>query len=263
MELCRVDCLKNRNCKFPYENWQKELKLLSNFGFNCIEWLIDKRDDDKNIFFDKNFTFFKNEQEIKNILIRSVCLHYFIDNPINFDDAPKNYSFTFLESILSICCINNINNIIFPISDELLKFKGQQLACFFERISRLKFIKPNIRILFEVDSEFELSINLIDRLNKNFDIFGLCYDLGNANYHGRSIIYDFKLLNKYIYEIHIKDKDKLGNNVYLGKGNVKFEEFKTEYPKLGKLNNIIFETNTYLDPLDTMKKNVKFMRAFL
>lgn len=254
---------KEKLQEFPYKNWQKEFNLLSPFGFNCIEWLIDKRDDDKNIFFDKKFTYFKNEQEEKNILIKSICLHYFVDNPINFANAPNNYSFTFLKSILSICCINNINNIIFPISDELLKSKRQQLAHFFARISRLKFIKQNIKILFEVDSEFELSVNLIDDLNKNEEIFGLCYDLGNTNYLGRSIIYDFKLLNKYIYEIHIKDKDKLGNNVYLGEGNVKFEEFKTEYSKLEKLNNIIFETNTYFDPLDTMKKNVNFMRSFL
>ena len=58
---------KEKLQEFPYQNWQKEFNLLSTFGFNCIEWLIDKRDDDKNIFFDKNFTYFKNEQEGKMV----------------------------------------------------------------------------------------------------------------------------------------------------------------------------------------------------
>ena len=116
-------------------------------------------------------------------------------------------------------------------------------------------------MLLESDAPANLQKILIDNIcTKNT---GLVYDLGNASYCGYDLIKDLEILQEHVKLIHIKDKNKQGTNVSLGKGIVDFSKFKDGIYLLNPNINFTLETARGENPIEEQKSNFNFIKDII
>ena len=177
--------------EFPTENWEKEFNLLESLNLNHIEWIITK----------KSFAEGITNLDIKRFSdkISSICCDNLIDQKI--------VDYFFLEKNLIPICDWAIKNDIFSINiplleDSLVNQKNKNII--FKNLKRVGDKYPNINFNFELESEIELCLELV-QMSKNFF---LVYDTGNITSCGFN---HNEWINKgydYIRHIHLKDRTK-------------------------------------------------------
>lgn len=239
---------------FPEKTWKKEINILGEIGFDYIELLWDKKKSIKQIWEiqDKILSHSK-------IQAHSICLD----------------SITFLNSSNSI--INEIDDVISTFGKKtpsilvipLLGKAGinsfDKLKDFIINVNKhhvMKSIKEyKIKLAIEIDMP---STEVLDAIKcDKSGLIGVCIDSGNLWNYSDSPTKEILTLSDKIIHVHIKDKDSLGNNVMLGKGLVKFNDFFKALIEIGYSDNMILETKYYKDPIVEAKNNLQYVLGIL
>ena len=201
---------KNGELQFFPDDWKKDLLDAKKIGFNKIQWLIVE---DDNPFFN-NYPEVYRFKKTNDIQIESVLFHNYLS--LN----SKNINFSLIEKLkgqIDFLFQKEIKRIIFPI-----KYKNKIILNFYNDIKK-KCEHGNKKILLEADNLNKFIPKAIKIINNLY----ICYDLGNNFSKNNNLVKDLSKYEKYIKEIHIKDKKLFMNdNVYLGHGGVNFKEIK-------------------------------------
>ena len=83
------------------------------------------------------------------------------------------------------------------------------------------------------------------------------FDTGNRVLETPDLYSEILILSENIGHIHIKDKDRFGNNVILGSGIVDFCGVFDALKKINFCGALNFETNPGSVPLNTARHNIK------
>lgn len=221
--------------------------LIKKININYIEYIIGEQSTLVNFY---NTEFLSNLINKSKVNICSVILNFALDkNILNLD----------YEKLIYDIYLNakkfKIENIVIPLLEKssLKKIKNFKL-----NLSKLK----NINLIIESDLSLSDTLDVV-----NNDKIKLCLDLGNYSHFGHGLN-DIKKYHKKIGEIHVKDRDNKGNNVCLGKGNVKFNE-TIRLMKDFKNIPIVFEimqqkNNSNINlSFNYLKKNISFFKNFV
>lgn len=211
----------------PVDYWQDEFPLVNELGLDCIEFILDYNDSEKNPLMTKS-----GRQEIQfvseqtGVIIHSICADYFMEAPLHSDDkqiAIKS-SDTLLELIKASVELG-IKDIVIPcvdnssVQDERARDRFKEILL--SIIPSAEQCEVNISLETDLNpSQFEKLLNSLNspRVTVN-------YDIGNSAALGYDYTDELSAYGIRISDIHIKDRIYGGGSVKLGAGNADISGF--------------------------------------
>ena len=210
---------------FPWDDWRHEFYLANELGISLIEWTLDQERLYENpLMTDEGQSEIKNLCKKYNITIPSLTGDCFMQAPFWKESGRlKERLCNDFLAIIDSCCKVGVNQIVIPLvdngqienkdqEDNLLDFIKKQVPLLREK---------NVQIVFESDFKPKNLKRLIKRFDEKF--IGINYDIGNSASLGYDPIQEFYEYGKYIYNIHVKDRELYGTTVALGEGNADFD----------------------------------------
>ncbi len=228
---------KGRYQAHPVGYWEKEFQIASNLNLDCIEFILDHNEYDKNpLMTNSGLEIIKKNIDLHNVKVRSICADIFMEIPFHKNLKSLNHSIEILNILIKNSSLIGAKEIVIPCVDQ---------SSIDNEMEKLEFIK-NISRCIDYAEKFDVNISLETDLNpKSFcdllnefksDKIKVNYDTGNSASLGYDIEEEFKLYGSKISDIHIKDRKYLGGSVFLGKGDVNFSKF------FKVLNNINYKS---------------------
>ncbi|MGM7693023.1 sugar phosphate isomerase/epimerase family protein [Staphylococcus saprophyticus] len=246
----RLTDSRNKLQFFP-EEWEKEFFQANKLNLKSIEWLIERENSYiNNPIIDKNKLYYlKKIIEESKVSIASVCTDFIINKGLVID---------LLKTIIQNLYLLDGEKLILPLmgNSELTEKNIDTLSQKIRNIA--KFAEDfSIEISIESDKDPEIIKKLINMINLNN--VGICFDLGNRNTLSNDVVKELEMLFPHINHIHIKDKNKEGNNVLLGEGSTKFHEILKVLYINNYSNSLVFESIRSKDAISNMNENIKFI----
>lgn len=245
---------------FPQKEWRSEFINASILGCSFIELLIERKHNPNNPIWSKS-----GRQEIIEVIEKSglvsysICLDYIIDHSILID--PKNKTFQYVIDSLLVASELDCKILVLPL------LEASDL-----NIENLKTLVPVLREigLLAADKNITICVECMlpaDDLNNFLGLIDLVnvkavFDTGNRVLHTPNLGKEILKLNNNIGHVHIKDKDRLDNNVILGSGMVNFSEVFKALKKIYYQGSLNFETNRGSVPINTAKFNITLCEFF-
>ena len=235
---------------FPKKKWFEEIDTAKNLGFNHIELLWDSKKEIKNAINIKKSFCSLPEPFSKSICVHSICECISIDEVLGEVLDVLNF---FEEKIPKVIIIPLLGNIKFKSEYQLREF----IFKFYQHnlLNLIKLYKVKIALEINLSANQILHALKFDPLN----IFGICIDSGNLWQYSESPIQEIQMLSNKILHVHIKDKDKNGNNVLLGEGLVNFFELFNALKKINYIDILTLETKYFNNPVLEAKKNLLYI----
>jgi len=260
----------NQNIQaFPYTSWKNEFFEAKNIGFELIEWVFDTNVNNPIIDSSKIYEIKKLSHET-DVGVNSVCADYFMEKKlfaVSENELIKNLDI--LEILITNCHKLSIDLIELPFVDSssLQNKKNQD-----EIIKNIEKIIPNIqncnvKLGLETDLPPEDFKNLL--LDLNHPNVVINYDIGNSVSNGFDPSIELPLLQRWISNIHIKDRYANGSTVSLGHGDANFELFFSALKKFGYQHDFIIQgaredlIDSTITPQSTCEKYFKFVNKYL
>ena len=245
---------------FPQNEWQNEFINAGLLGCSFIELLIERERNHSNPIWS-----LVGRKEILDLcfankmLTYSICLDYIIDNPL-LDDPGKS-TFSCIMECLEVAAELNCSVIILPLLEKsnLSKINFTQMSKILRDVATVAQ-KYDILLCVEcLVSATELNefISLVNMKNVK-----AVFDTGNRVLETPDLYNEILILSENLGHVHIKDKDRTGNNVILGSGLVDFCRVFSALEIIGYEGPLNFETNRGSIPLDTAKHNINFCEFF-
>ena len=211
----------------PIGYWQDEFFQAKDLGLDCIEFILDFNDAEKNPLLTKDGPSEILELSRKTgVVVRTVCADYFMEAPLHSikEDVARK-SFNVLKRLLIAAAEIKITDIVIPCVDNSTLDGAAEVDRF---ISKMKLIAPTIeRIGINLSLETDLApkpfVELLNKLKSNR--IKVNYDIGNSASLGFDPLEELEAYGNKISDIHIKDRFLGGGSVTLGEGNAKFEIF--------------------------------------
>ena len=204
---------------FPGDSWELEFFRASEIGFQHIEWIIDSHSLFKNPFI-TNLEAISEVLEKTEVRIKSLCLDYLMDFPLSAD-SKENWSY--LEKILESMSIIGADQVVIPFVDQSSMNESNQLNNFLRISDRLGALlgKYETTAALETDLCPESFSSLLSKLSSEFTVN---YDIGNSAALGYRFAEEFQAYGDRISLVHIKDRLRGGESVFLGNGSAEIIE---------------------------------------
>jgi len=235
---------------FPIDTWRKELDIARDIGFQHIELLWDKKRDIKKTVGLAELISIPSKLHALSMCVDSICSFNLFEDILNEIEDVLN---TFKENTPAILVIPLLGKAAINTVDRL---KGIVDKLNMHKV--MKMIKKyNVKLALELDMP---AIEIVEALrHANSDRIGICLDSGNLWHYSDSPIKDIHTLSKRIIHVHIKDRDKTGENVLLGNGLVDFEALLNALKDINYSNIATLETRYFEDPLSEAKTNLNYI----
>ena len=254
---------------FPIGSWKNEFFEAKKIGFDLIEWVFDINDNNPIIDSSKIPEIKKLSHET-DLDVNSVCADYFMEKKlfaVSENELIKNLDI--LKILITNCHKLDIDLIELPFVDSssLQNKKNQD-----EIIKNLEKIIPQIqncdvKLGLETDLPPENFKNLL--LDLNHPNIVINYDIGNSISNGFNPSIELPLLQRWISNIHIKDRYTNGSTVSLGHGDANFEVFFSTLKKLNYQYDFIIQgaredlIDSTITPQTTCEKYFQFVNKYL
>ena len=210
----------------PVGNWQQEFKIANQLGLDCIEFIFDYHESEKNPLLNSD-----GLKEIRKIVqssgvkVLSICADYFMHAPIHSENSNiVDKSLIILDELIKKASLINATDIVVPCVDQSSLKNKKDIDNFVSNIkSIIKTAESfGINICLETDLKPIVFANMLDSIgSRNVTVN---YDIGNSAALGYDPIEEFKAYGYKITDLHIKDRLLGGGSVPLGKGNANFSE---------------------------------------
>jgi len=236
--------------KNPFKEFDNAKKL----GFDFIELIAERKINKFNPIWNQDPELYRDIIKKNKMNFFSACDDHIILKGIN-----SGY-LKYLENLLNKLSQLKIKRLILPMEGraQIKEKELNRLVNFFKNVLKLckKYEIPIL--LIESNCNYEIYEKIKKKVNSK-NLFFL-YDLGNRSFYHKNVFQDILKFNKEIKHIHIKDKDSNNINVQLGTGDVKFVDAFKAIKRISKNNLVlVFENNKGKNPLNTAKKNFKFI----
>ena len=251
---------RNRYQAHPIGYWQNEFPIASKLGLDCIEFIFDYNNFQKNpLLTDSGVKKILKIQDSTGVKVRSICADYFIEAPIhdnNFKVADKSLSI--LEKLINRSSILNISDIVIPCLEKAsLKIK-KNIKNFIFNIKSISKIAEyyNVNLSLETDLEPRAFANLIEKIGSNNVTVN--YDIGNSAANGFDPIEEINAYGQKISDLHVKDRLFGKGPVMLGTGEANIPKVFDLLSKLNYNGLIIFQAFRDEEGVEIFKKQFKW-----
>lgn len=245
----RLTPSQNRGIQFfPFDNWKQEFYIAQELGLQEIEWIFDYENFNENpLWTESGCNEIKGLVDMTGICVHSVCFDYFMRRPFykyaNDEqiDVRKENETIFLN-VLSHMKQIGARLIEVPLVDDSSVKSEVEEKMVIEFLGEMakEAEKYGIRVGIESDYPPVVFRDFLEKIHP-FNIVAN-YDSGNSSGLGYDPEGEILSLNKYLYNLHIKDRVFQGTTVKLGTGSADFDKVFSSLNKVGYQNSIILQT---------------------
>ena len=245
---------------FPGPKWVEEFDLASGIDISFIEVIAEREENSSNPLWSiKGREEIKRLSEASDIKLYSTCTDFIINHGLLGSDAVPTMKnvFKFLDATSKLSCKYSV----FPFLEE----SNIDSDNFKDYINPIREIANHaqglgITILLEtllIAKDLKLILESVDREN-----VACVFDTGNRAVQREDVGSEILLLNSWIKHVHIKDKNREGENVLLGTGLVNFSDIFSSLKKINYSGPYVFETTRGKDPIETAKFHMQLCKFF-
>jgi len=248
---------KNYYQAHPVNLWQNEFKIANSLGLKNIEFIFDSNSKKLNPLMSDDGLYEINKYSKKyNVKVSSICADYFMDNYLFTNRKLLNSKNDIvIKKLIFACKYLKCKNIVLPFVDKssLSKRKDSIYNIKKNLKKHLNFAKKN-KINFSLESDLNpvKFLELIKLLNH--PVYKINYDMGNSASLGYNSLDEIAKYGKYISVVHIKDRKYKGKSVFLGTGDVKFNDIFKSLSRLGFNGPITLQSFRNKEGLQVFKK---------
>ena len=241
---------------FPVSNWQEEIDLIINSGFDYVEGLYDEKVNFLTMFNTLKSSNDSKTKKTKN-LIKSICLdaltNLSIENICEFD---KHF-----ENVKRISRVLELQTLVLPFLSSKSIYDLDYALRAIHIAKEAGLTSQNYKKKVRIALEFNLTSEVIMRAFElaNIENMGVCVDLGNIKSLGLNPEEEIAKLRERVFHIHVKDRNILGSNVMLGLGGVDFTKCFECLKTINYEGLVTLETCYSNDAIDGANKNLKFI----
>ena len=256
---------KGRYQAHPIGYWQEEFFLAKELGLDCIEFILDFNDSEKNpLLTHEGFKEILELSEETGVRVKTICADYFMEAPLHSNDRNvANTSYGVMKRLLSVAAKLKISDIVIPCVDNSTLSDTEEIKRF---VSKIKLLIPAIeRIGINLSLETDLApkpyVQLLKKLQS--DRIKVNYDIGNSASLGFDPLEELKAYGYKISDIHIKDRVLGGGPVTLGTGSAKFDIFFNELKSYNYKGPFIMQAYRDDEGLEVFKKQLFWIRKVI
>jgi len=218
---------KNRFQAHPIGYWKEEFHLAKNLGIDCIEFILDFNDLNKNpLMTKKGVLEIKAISEETGVAVKTICADYFMEAPLHsIDNAVSKVSFDILTKLIENTDILEIDDIVIPCVDISSLSDNDSINRFIKVIKKaipLLELKE-INLSLETDLSPPKFCSLLNQIPSSR--VKVNYDIGNSASLGFDPEEELNAYGEKISDIHIKDRNLGSGSVPLGDGCADFDKF--------------------------------------
>lgn len=211
----------------PVGYWQDEFKVAESIGLDCIEFILDFNDTEKNPLLQTN-GIADIQEEINNtgVNVHTICADYFMEAPLHTVDSNIAYSsYDIMVHLIGNASMLGISDIVLPCVDQSSLRDTKAIDRFVEVLTPLLKLAENtgLNISLETDLAPKAFADLLAKFSSSRVTVN--YDIGNSAALGFDPVEELTAYGERITDIHIKDRILGGGPVVLGQGNADFALF--------------------------------------
>jgi len=211
----------------PVGYWQDEFEIAASLGLNCIEFILDYNDAEKNpLLCSTGLDEILILGEKSGVKVRTVCADYFMEAPLHhLDSSIAKQSRNILNKLLDHGKILGLTDIVIPCVDQSSMRDSEAMDRFILNItpSIEKAESQCINLSLETDLDPQSFAKLLNQLDSKR--ITVNYDTGNSAALGFDPVEELATYGSRISDIHIKDRIQGGGSVELGNGATRFHQF--------------------------------------
>ena len=244
---------------FPQEEWEKEFELASQFGYNYIELIAERKHNAENPIWEINgIGKIKDLIENSNLVLHAFCNDYIIDHCL------IKYA-RVMDQTLNLILkgkILGLEKLVFPLLEKS-EMTGNNYKDYKSALTEVGDAtqENDILLCLETILNGEQLLEVMEDLDHP-NIYCV-FDTGNRIAFDHDIYSDIVLLGDYIKHVHIKDKNENDENVLLGTGKVNFYEVFQSLFAISYDGPYTFETIRGRNPVETAKYNLSLAKFFI
>ena len=218
---------KGRYQAHPVGYWQNEFPVAKQLGLDCIEFILDFNDAEKNpLLCDGGVDKILSACDSSGVAVKTVCADYLMEAPLHSENNQvAEKSTEVLRRLIYSSAELGVTDIVIPCVDQSTlngKQPTNRLVSRFNSLLDLVELKK-INLSLEADLAPEPFHELLVRFDSNRVTVN--YDIGNSAALGFDPVEELEAYGDRITDIHIKDRVLDGGSVVLGTGNADFERF--------------------------------------
>lgn len=255
---------------FPFENWHNEFVTAKEIGINEIEWIFDFDKYEENPLWT-----LQGIEAVKDIIretgvqVRAICFDYFMRRAFYKLHTDKENAYqenlSFIVRIIKAGAEIGANLIEIPMVDtsSVKSEREWEEAVDFVCTAAKEARKYNIYLGLETDFPPEVFKRFLDQVM--IENVKANYDSGNSSGLGYNHMEEIIILNKYIYNVHIKDRVFGGMTVDLGSGSADFEKVFSALKKINYMGSFILQAARAEEgkEKDNIEKQLKFLSDYI
>lgn len=255
---------------FPFENWHREFESCSNLGLDEIEWIFDyDRYEENPLWTSAGTVEIKNVISSTRVKVRSVCFDYFMRRPFYKSDANdcgkiRDENLSFAKRIIDSMGMIGASLLEIPLVDDSSVKTVQEKEKVIDFLRDVLEIAKAYRIM--VGCETDMPVGEFRSFLNDVDDIGIRanYDSGNSSGLGYDHEAEILSLDKYISNVHIKDRMLHGMTVALGTGSANFDKVFSSLKTIDYNKSILLQAarGEDGDELNNIKKQMEFVRYY-
>ncbi len=256
---------KGRYQAHPVNYWQDEFLIAKTLKLDCIEFILDYNDVEKNPLMSvSGLKEINSLIDETNVLVNSICADYFMEKPLHSVNRKEaNESFRILEYLIDISGELNLKNIVIPCVDQSSLADSKALNRFIDRVNKvIPLAESNdVNLSLETDLAPLPFSQLLTHLDSNN--ITVNYDIGNSAALGYDPIDELTYYGDKVSDIHIKDRVLSGGPVLLGEGDANFSAFFNKIREFDYQGPFIMQAYRDDEGLKMFKKQLTWIKSYL
>jgi len=256
---------KGRYQAHPVGYWADEFPLASELGLDCIEFIVDFEEINKNPLFNSEGILELNKIKKQTRMdVLSICGDFLMEAPLHSKDhGLAKEGENILIDLIRIASKENIETIVIPCVDQSSIISEKEQNIFIEKLMPIAKIAEgcNVRLSLETDLDPKSFKKVLNKLN-NQNIY-VNYDIGNSASLGYNYIEELNTYGSRLFDIHIKDRALGGGSVLLGSGNADIKQFFIELKNYHYKGPIIMQAFRDDEGFSIFKRQLEWVKDFL
>ena len=249
----------------PVGYWKDEFYVAKDIGLDCIEFILDFNDVDKNpLIYDggvKDILAASDETDIK---VTTICADYFMEAPLHSqNESVSKNSLAVLKQLLITSEQLGVTDIVIPCVDQSSLADAAAVERFVDMITPLLSDIENkkINLSLETDLNPQAFTNLLKRFDSNR--ITVNYDIGNSAALGYDPVEELDAYGDKISDIHIKDRMLSAGPIVLGEGNANFDCFFEKLKEFDYQGPFIMQAYRDDEGVEVFKQQFSWIKPYL
>jgi len=249
----------------PVGYWQDELKIASDLGLDCIEFILDFNESENNpLLSTSGVKEIRSVVEKTGVRVKTICADYFMEAPLHSDnDAIAEQSQNTLKLLVKNAFDLGVSDIVIPCVDQSSLESETAKQRFVAFLTPLIDIAERFKINFSLETDL-LPVAFKELLDEfNSSQVTVNYDIGNSAALGYDPVEELNTYGHLISDIHIKDRVLGGGSVTLGEGDADFELFFNKLKEFDYQGPFIMQAYRDAEGVEIFKKQLAWIKPFI